>query len=300
MRILVAVGGNALLQRGEPMESDRQIKSAFAAGESMARIAADNELVLVHGNGPQVGLLALQNAAYKEISPYPLDILGAQTQGMIGYMFCQSINAAMPEKKVVTLLSRVQVDQDDPAFADPTKFIGPIYSKEEADALAEEKGGIFKQDGEAWRRVVPSPVPRRFLEKDAIEKLISEGMFVIASGGGGIPVIASESEGYLGVEAVVDKDLSAQLLAQQIGADFLLILTDTDAVYENWGTPEQSKIGNITADEIRKHDFPAGSMGPKIDAACSFVEQTGKRAAIGSLTQAEDIVKGTAGTQIMP
>ncbi len=289
-----------MLQRGEPMESDRQIKSAFAAGESMARIAADNELVLVHGNGPQVGLLALQNAAYKEISPYPLDILGAQTQGMIGYMFCQSINAAMPEKKVVTLLSRVQVDQDDPAFADPTKFIGPIYSKEEADALAEEKGGIFKQDGEAWRRVVPSPVPRRFLEKDAIEKLISEGMFVIASGGGGIPVIASESEGYLGVEAVVDKDLSAQLLAQQIGADFLLILTDTDAVYENWGTPEQSKIGNITADEIRKHDFPAGSMGPKIDAACSFVEQTGKRAAIGSLTQAEDIVKGTAGTQIMP
>lgn len=289
-----------MLQRGEPMESDRQIKSAFAAGESMARIAADNELVLVHGNGPQVGLLALQNAAYKEISPYPLDILGAQTQGMIGYMFCQSINAAMPEKKVVTLLSRVQVDQDDPAFADPTKFIGPIYSKEKADALAEEKGGIFKQDGEAWRRVVPSPVPRRFLEKDAIEKLISEGMFVIASGGGGIPVVASESEGYIGVEAVVDKDLSAQLLAQQIGADFLLILTDTDAVYENWGTPEQRKIGNITAGEIRKHDFPAGSMGPKIDAACNFVEQTGKRAAIGSLTQAEDIVKGTAGTQIMP
>ena len=206
----------------------------------------------------------------------------------------------MPEKKVITLLSRVEVDIDDPAFDSPTKFIGPVYSKEEADALKEEKGWAFKEDGKAWRRVVPSPKPKRFLEKEAIIELIESGMLVITSGGGGVPVVRADGSGYTGIEAVIDKDLSGQLLAQQVDADFLLILTDTDAVYDKWGTPEQSKIGEISVTDMRKYDFPDGSMGPKVDAACRFVEQTGKRAAIGSLTQAEEIIKGASGTHIVP
>jgi carbamate kinase len=302
VRVVVALGGNALLKRGEPMTAERQRNNVRVAAPALAAIAEDHELVLSHGNGPQVGLLALQAASYTDVEPYPLDVLGAQTEGMIGYVLEQELGNEMPaEAPLATILTMVEVDPADPAFQDPTKFVGPIYTQEQADRLAADKSWTFKQDGDSWRRVVPSPLPRRIIEIRPIRWLLDKGSVVICAGGGGIPTmfLPAAERSLTGVEAVIDKDLASELLAREVGADLLVMATDVDAVYADWGTPEQRRLERVTPAEVRAHEFPAGSMGPKVDAAARFVEATGKRAAIGSLAEIEQIVDGKSGTQIV-
>ncbi|GAB7006639.1 carbamate kinase [Nocardioides sp. AN3] len=302
MRVVVALGGNALLRRGEPMTAEAQRANVRAAAPGLAAVAEEHELVLSHGNGPQVGLLALQAAAYTEVAPYPLDMLGAQSEGMIGYVLEQELGNVLPtEAALATILTMVEVDADDPAFADPTKFVGPIYTQEESERLAKEKEWTCKPDGEAWRRVVPSPEPRRIFEIRPIRWLLDHGVVLICAGGGGIPTMF-EGDGerrLTGVEAVIDKDLASGLLAQQVQADVLVMATDVDGVYVDWGTPARRRLDRVTPAELRATPFPAGSMGPKVEAACRFVEATGGRAAIGALTQIQSIVDGTAGTQVV-
>ena len=302
MRVVIALGGNALLQRGQPMTADVQRHNTRIAAKALAPVAQENELVLSHGNGPQVGLLALQSDAYKEVEAYPLDVLGAQTQGMIGYMIEQELGNLMPfEVPFATLLTMVEVDPNDPAFEDPTKFVGPVYEKEVAEKLAAEKGWMIKPDGDKWRRVVPSPLPKRIFEERPIKLLLENGAVVICAGGGGIPTMYDpEKEGTLvGVEAVIDKDRATGLLARDIEADLYIMATDVDGVYLDWGTPDQRRIEKMTAEEMESYNFAAGSMGPKVEAAVDFVNRTGKRAAIGALADIEQIVAGTAGTQIV-
>jgi carbamate kinase len=303
MRVVVALGGNALLKRGEPMTADVQRANVRSAAPALAAVARQHALVLSHGNGPQVGLLALQAAAYEEVEPYPLDVLGAQTQGMIGYVIEQELGNILPfEVPFATLLTMIEVDPADPAFRDPTKFVGPVYAKEEADQLAADKGWVFKQDGDKWRRVVPSPQPKRIFEIRPIRWLLEQNTVVICAGGGGVPTMYDpDAERFLvGVEAVIDKDLASELLAREVEADLYVMVTDVDGVYVNWGTPDQRKLDRVTPSELRGHDFAAGSMGPKVEAAVRFVENTGKRAAIGGLEQIEEIVDGSAGTQVVP
>ncbi len=259
--------------------------------------------MLAHGNGPQVGLLALQASAYKDVEAYPLDVLGAQTEGMIGYMIEQELGNLLPfVVPFATILTMVEVDPADPAFQNPTKFVGPVYEKEEADRLKAEKGWVFKQDGAKWRRVVPSPLPKRIFEIRPIKWLLENGTIVICAGGGGIPTMYDpQKERWLtGIEAVIDKDLASELLAREVGADLFVIATDVDGVYLDWGKPEQRRLGRVTPKELRAYPFPAGSMGPKVEAAIQFVERTGKRAAIGSLQDIEKIVAGEAGTNVYP
>jgi len=302
MRIVVALGGNALLKRGEPMTHDVQRANIRVAANALAPVAREHELVLAHGNGPQVGLLALQASAYKEVEAYPLDVLGAQTEGMIGYMIEQELGNLLPfETPFATILTMVEVDPSDPAFRNPTKFVGPVYEKAEAERLKAEKGWVLKQDGAMWRRVVPSPLPKRIFEIRPIKWMLEKGTIVICAGGGGIPTSYDPArERWLtGIEAVIDKDLASELLAREVNADLFVIATDVDGVYVDWGKPEQRKLGTVTPDELRSHPFPTGSMGPKVDAAIQFVERTGKRAAIGSLAQIEQIVAGTAGTNVV-
>ena len=303
MRVVVALGGNALLQRGELMTTDVQRKNVRKAAPALALIAADHELVLSHGNGPQVGLLALQAAAYADAEPSTLDVLGAQTQGMIAYVLEQELrNYFPPTERFATVLTMVEVDKDDPAFANPTKFVGPIYPEEQAQKLAEEKGWPFRKDGASWRRVVPSPLPQHIFELEAIRALLDLDIVVICTGGGGIPTLVTETNGkpfLSGVEAVIDKDLATALLAQEVGADLYVMATDVDGVYTDWGTPDQRRLGRVTPEELRGIQFPAGSMGPKVEAAARFVEATGGRAAIGGLGDIEQIVNGTAGTQVV-
>jgi carbamate kinase len=302
MRVVVALGGNALLKRGEPMTAENQRSNVRAAAPALAAVAKEHQLVLSHGNGPQVGLLALQAAAYKDVDPYPLDVLGAQTEGMIGYVLEQELGNAMPpDAPLATILTMVQVDPTDPAFTDPTKFVGPIYSKADADTLVADKGWAFKQDGESWRRVVASPQPQHIFEIRPIRWLLEHGVVLICAGGGGVPTMflpAAETT-LIGVEAVIDKDLSSELLAREVEADLFVMATDVEAVYADWGTPQQRAVGRVSTAELRAGDFPAGSMGPKVEAACRFVETTGKRAAIGSLNQIHQIVSGEAGTQVV-
>ena len=298
MRIVIALGGNAMLQRGQPLEAAIQRENIRKAAEVIARVAKDHEVILTHGNGPQVGLLALQNAAYDKVSPYPLDVLGAETAGMIGYMMEQELYNQMPGAQVATLVTQTLVDNKDPAFQDPTKFVGPVYSQEEAEALAEEKGWSIKADGEYFRRVVPSPLPKSIVEVEMVKKLSEMGALVICSGGGGVPVRQLEDGKLEGVEAVVDKDLTAALLAEQMGADALVIMTDVPAVCVNFGQPDQKEIHKASTQGIGELDFPAGSMGPKIDSCANFVEKGGRFAAIGSLYDVEKIVSGEAGTWI--
>jgi carbamate kinase len=303
MRVLVALGGNALLKRGEPMTIDAQRTNVRTAAQSLAPVAAHHQLVLSHGNGPQVGLLALQQAAYTEVEAYPLDVLGAETEGMIGYIVEQELgNVLPPEVPIATILTMVEVDGDDPAFANPTKFVGPVYDQATADALAAEKGWVVKADGEWFRRVVPSPEPKRIFEIRPVRWLLNEGAVVICAGGGGIPTmwVKGEDRKLTGVEAVIDKDFASELLACEVEADLYVMATDVDGVYTGWGTPEQKKLDNVTPAELRAMDFAKGSMGPKVEAACRFVEHTGKRAAIGSLEDIEKIVDGTAGTNVVP
>jgi carbamate kinase len=302
MRVVVALGGNALLKRGEPMTAENQRSNVRAAAPALAAVANEHELVLSHGNGPQVGLLALQAAAFTEVDPYPLDILGAQTEGMIGYVLEQELGNAMPpEAPLATILTMVQVDPSDPAFGDPSKFVGPIYTNDEADALGAQKGWVFKPDGDSWRRVVPSPEPTHIFEIRPIRWLLDHGVVLICAGGGGVPTmfLPSAETTLIGVEAVIDKDLASELLAREVHADLFVMATDVEAVYADWGTPQQRAVGRVTPEELRGGEFPKGSMGPKVDAACRFVEATGKRAAIGALTQIQQIVDGEAGTQVV-
>jgi carbamate kinase len=304
MRVVAALGGNALLRRGEPLTDENQRANARVACKALAPLALEHELVISHGNGPQVGLLALQGSAYTEVEPYPLDLLGAQTEGMIGYLIQQELGNELPfEKRLASLLTLIEVDPEDPAFQDPTKPIGPIYEKAEADRLAQAKGWEFRPDGDSFRRVVPSPLPQRIFGIEPVEWLLEHGAVVICAGGGGIPVMytdapAAAGRQLVGVEAVIDKDLASALLARDLHADALLIVTDVDAVYADWGTPEQRAIRRATPEALSDTEFAAGSMGPKVRAACSFVEETGGLAAIGSISDTAALLRGDAGTTV--
>ena len=302
MRIVIALGGNALLRRSDPMTIEVQRRNVAIAAEAIAPLAAEHSIVVVHGNGPQVGLLSLQAESYQGAEPYPLDVLDAGTQGMIGYLIQQELRSLLPpEIQVAALLTMIVVDPGDPAFASPTKFVGPVYPKEAADAIAAEKGWAFRPDGAAWRRVVPSPEPRRILEIEPITWLLERGAVVICAGGGGIPtMIPSSGPGALvGVEAVIDKDFAGELLAEDVGADLFLMATDVDGVYLGWGTPEQRRLDRVTPADLAGRQFAAGSMGPKVEAAARFASKTGGRAAIGSLADIAEIVAGNAGTSVI-
>ena len=302
MRVVAALGGNALLRRGEPLSAENQRNNARAACKALAPVALEHELVISHGNGPQVGLLALQGSAYTEVEPYPLDLLGAQTEGMIGYLIQQELGNELPfEKRLASLLTLIEVDPDDPAFQDPTKPIGPVYTKADSEKLAAEKGWVFKPDGDSFRRVVPSPLPQRIFGIEPVEWLLDHGAVVICAGGGGIPVMYTDAEAtpgrqLVGVEAVIDKDLASALLARDLHADALVIVTDVDAVYADWGTPEQKAIRRATPEALGAAEFAAGSMGPKVRAACQFVEESGGLAAIGSINDTPALLRGEAGT----
>jgi carbamate kinase len=302
MRVVIALGGNALINRGQRMTAAVQRENVRMAAAGLARIAADHELVISHGNGPQVGLLALQTAADKEIDPYPFDILGAETQGMIGYLIEQELGNRLPaETPLATILTMIEVDPADPAFGDPTKFVGAIYTEAEAKSLAKENAWVVKPDGDHWRRVVPSPRPRRIFEIRPMRWLLDHGAVVICAGGGGIPTMFQPGPDrvLVGVEAVIDKDLASSLLSRELDADLFIMATDVDGVYQDWGTPEQQRLDRVTPAELRAMKFPAGSMGPKVDAATEFVTATGRRAAIGSLGDIDGLVAGTAGTNVV-
>jgi carbamate kinase len=306
MRVVVALGGNALLRRGEPLTAENQRANARVACKALAPVALEHELVISHGNGPQVGLLALQGSAYTEVDPYPLDLLGAQTEGMIGYLIQQELGNELPqEKRLASLLTLIEVDPNDPAFGDPTKPIGPVYEQDESERLAQEKGWVFKPDGDSFRRVVPSPLPQRIFGIEPVQWLLEHDSVVICAGGGGIPVMYTDEpvpagRQLVGVEAVIDKDLASALLAKDLRADGLAIVTDVDAVYFGWGTAEQRAIRRATPEALSKTEFAAGSMGPKVRAACSFVEETGGLAAIGSIEDTPALLRGEAGTIVTP
>ena len=299
MRLVVAVGGNALLERGEVPVAEIQEGHVAVAVVALARLASDNELVVTHGNGPQVGLLANESAADPDLpGPYPMDVLGAESQGMIGYFFLQALENALPGRNVVSLICQTEVDVADPAFTDPTKFVGPVYTRAVAEELAARRGWQIREDGTAWRRVVPSPEPRAIVELGMIRVAVGAGAVVICAGGGGIPVVREDDGRLRGAEAVVDKDLAAALLARELGADALILLTDVDGVEAGFGTPEATLIRHTTAAELRAGTFPAGSMGPKVDAACRFVEATGRPAMIGRIEDTVELLKGSRGTII--
>jgi carbamate kinase len=301
VRIVIALGGNALLQRGEALTAANQRENVKLAARHIAPLVEGNELVISHGNGPQVGLLALQANAYSEVEPYPLDVLGAQTEGMIGYMIEQELGNLLPfEQPFATILTMVEVDRTDPAFDDPTKPIGPVYPEAEARRLAERHGWSIAPDGDGWRRVVPSPLPKRVFEIRPIRWLIERGVVVICTGGGGIPTMYAADGTLIGAEVVIDKDRASALLARELGAEMLVMATDVDGVYMDWGTPTERRIDRVEADRLRSRDFPTGSMGPKVEAACAFVLETGGRAAIGALSDLGKMVAGDAGTIIVP
>lgn len=311
MRVVVALGGNALQKRGEPMTVENQRTNVRLACEALAKVAIEHELVISHGNGPQVGLLSLQASAYDEASAYPFDVLGAQTEGMIGYLIEQELGNLVPfEREIATILTMTEVDPDDPAMQDPTKFVGPVYTEEDAHRIAAERGWTVKPDGDHWRRVVPSPLPKRIFEIKPITQLLEMGTIVICAGGGGIPTMYLPGErptgpGHhnprqlAGVEAVIDKDRSSAVLAKDLDADLLVIATDAEAVFLDWGTPDARAIATVSPDAIAAFDFPAGSMGPKVEAACDFARsRPGKVAVIGSLADLAEILSGTKGTRV--
>ena len=299
MKLVVALGGNALLRRGEPAEAETQRQNVRVAASALAALAAEHELVLTHGNGPQVGLLALEADAYKAVMPYPLDVLGAESQGMIGYLLAQALQNELPDREVAVLLTQVLVDRADPAFDHPSKPIGPVYREKEARRLAAEHDWTVAPDGRWFRRVVPSPEPREILELASVERLAAAGAVVVCAGGGGIPIVA-EAGGFRGVEAVIDKDLTAALLAESLDADRLVMLTDVPFVERDWGMEAAAPIASAHPHELRRLSFAAGSMGPKIEAACDFVRSGGQRAIIARLDQGLQAVQGAAGTTILP
>lgn len=298
MKVVIALGGNALLRRGEPLDAEVQRQNIMRAAGAVAAIARTHSVVVTHGNGPQVGMLAMQSEAWAGAKPYPLDVLGAETEGMIGYLVEQELRNLLPGKHVVTVLTQVEVNRNDPAFRHPAKPIGPAMEQKEAERLADERGWTVAQDGLKWRRTVPSPEPLRILELPAIKLLSDAGVLVVCAGGGGIPVTASPKSGLRGVEAVIDKDLSAALLAHQLKADALLLLTDVESVYENWGMKGALPIGETTPAELRRLNFAAGTMKPKVEAVCRFIESGGSFAAIGRLEDAGQILLGQRGTLV--
>ena len=300
MRIVIALGGNALLRRGDEMTAANQRENIRIAAKALAPIIEEHEVVISHGNGPQVGLLSLQSAAYKEVEEYPLDILGAQTQGMIGYMIEQELGNILPiGKPIASILTMVEIDPEDPAFSNPTKPIGPVYTEEEAKNLAKINGWNIKNDGEYWRRVVPSPEPHRIFELRPIHWLLEKGTVVICAGGGGIPTSYTKKGKLEGVEVVIDKDRASSLLAFELDADLLIMATDTDGVYLDLGGDSEKIISRTTPEEIGEYTFDKGSMGPKVEAACTFVERSGERAVIGSINDIQKMVEGLAGTQFL-
>jgi carbamate kinase len=302
MRVVVALGGNALLKRGEPLSAENQRANVQIAADALARVAGKHELVVSHGNGPQVGLLALQGEAYKEVEGYPLDILGAETQGMIGYLLEQELGNRLPfEVPLATVLTMVEVDPADPAFEDPTKFVGPVYDEPTAKSLAADKGWSVKPDGQYWRRVVPSPRPIRIFELRPTRWLLEHGAIVICAGGGGVPTMYAPGKDreLIGVEAVIDKDLATSLLARELKADVFVMATDVEGVMADFGKPTQRLLPRLTPAQVEAMNLPAGSMGPKVTAATEFAAATGKRAAIGSLDQIEGLVEGTADTSVV-
>jgi len=300
MLVVIALGGNALLRRGEPMDAAVQRANVKVAAEAVAEVARHHRVVLTHGNGPQVGLLALQNEAYQDVDAYPLDILDAESEGMVGYLLEQELGRHLPRERLATLLTQVIVDADDPAFERPTKFIGPVYEKEIADRLAADRGWVVAADGPHWRRVVASPQPRAIVELPTIRLLVEAGVLVVCVGGGGIPVVVDRDGHLRGVEAVIDKDRAASLLACGLGADALLLLTDVAAVQRDFGTPHATAIGLASTDELLALDLPDGSMRPKVEAAASFAATTGGHAAIGGLADAAEVLAGRSGTTVVP
>jgi carbamate kinase len=301
MRIVVALGGNALLRRGQALTAENQRENIRGAAATLAPLAREHQLVITHGNGPQVGLLALQSAAYAGATggaTYPFDVLGAESQGMIGYLIEQEFDTILAgQPPTVTLLTQVEVDPHDIAFADPTKFVGPVYEQEEAERFARERGWVVKQDGSKWRRVVASPRPQRIFDVKIVDLLLNQGVTVICAGGGGIPVMYQDGA-LVGVEAVIDKDRASALLAKDLHADLYVMLTDVEAVYVDYGQPTQRALGAVPVAEVEQYTFPAGSMGPKVEAACDFARATGKVAVIGSLKEAADLIGGDKGTRV--
>jgi carbamate kinase len=300
MRVVIALGGNALLKRGQQLSAENQRANVKTAAKAIAGIMeAGHEVVISHGNGPQVGLLALQNAAYKEGSSYPLDVLSAESIGMIGYLIEQELDNLLPDGKLTgTLLTQIEVDPKDPAFDKPSKPIGPVYDEAEALAIGKSRGWVMGRDGNKFRRLVASPLPKRIFQIEVIRLLVNYGVTVICAGGGGIPVIRLEDGSFTGIEAVIDKDRASALLAKEIGAQALLMLTDVDGVYQDWGTSKQSLIARAAPAEILKQEFASGSMGPKVEAAAGFVDGGGNLAGIGRLEDAAAILKGNAGTLV--
>jgi carbamate kinase len=299
MRVVVALGGNALLQRGQELNAENQRGNIRIAAHELAAVHQHHQLVIAHGNGPQVGLLALMDAAYTAVDPYPLDVLGAETVGMIGYMIEQELGNLIPfEDHIVTVLTQILVDPSDPAFQNPTKPVGPIYERQEAERLQREKGWVMAPDGEYFRKVVPSPRPQQIIEMDAIRMLVDSGIVVICAGGGGIPVAYDDDRKLYGVEAVIDKDLASGLLARGLDADMFVMLTDVANVYVHYGTSRQKAIRAAHPDALEKLEFATGSMGPKVLGACRFVRETGKTSAIGQLSDLTRILSGNAGTLI--
>jgi carbamate kinase len=300
VRLVIALGGNALLKRGQQLSAENQRANVKTAAKAIAAVMeAGHEVVISHGNGPQVGLLALQNAAYKEGSSYPLDVLSAESIGMIGYLIEQELDNLLPDRKLTgTLLTQIEVDSKDPAFDKPSKPIGPVYDEAEALAIGKAKGWVMGRDGAKFRRLVASPLPRRIFQIEVIRLLVDHGVTVICAGGGGIPVIRLEDGSFTGIEAVIDKDRASALLAAEIGAQALLMLTDVDGVYLGWETSAQTLINRATPAEIRKHEFVSGSMGPKVEAAAAFVDGGGQLAGIGRLEDARAILEGKAGTLV--
>jgi carbamate kinase len=300
MRIVVALGGNALLRRGEPMTAASQRANVGRAVAALLPLfETGHRLVITHGNGPQVGLLALQAAAGPRDGAHPLDVLDAESEGMVGYMIEQELDNALPGGRLLaTLLTQVLVERRDPAFRNPTKPIGPVYDEAQARKLADARGWSIARDGGGWRRVVASPQPMQILEARVIELLVSQGVTVICAGGGGIPVVERSDGTLAGVEAVIDKDLASALLARQLRADQLLLLTDVEAVYLDWGTDAARPIRRAGATALKPDDFAPGSMRPKIEAAIGFAAATGRACSIGRLEDAADIVAGAAGTRI--
>ena len=300
MRVVVALGGNALLKRGEPMTAEVQRGNVRRAAVALAELARDYEIIVAHGNGPQVGLLALQAAAFQEVDPYPLDILGAESVGMIGYLVEQELANALPRgTRCATLLTQIEVDRNDPAFGDPRKPIGPVYSDETAEHVRQEHAWPLVQESPGkWRRVVPSPAPQTITQIEAVRILVERGVIVVCAGGGGIPVIRNAKGDLEGIEAVIDKDLAGGLLAQELGADAFLMLTDVEAVYQDWGTPEQRPIRKISPGKLAGMSFAAGSMGPKVEAAGAFASAPGRIAGIGRLEDARAILEGRSGTLV--
>jgi carbamate kinase len=301
VRVVVALGGNALLKRGQKPDAEIQKANVEIAVTALAPLAREHELVITHGNGPQVGVLALQSASDPNLTtPYPFDVIGAQTQGMIGYWLLQALQNAISGRQIACILNQTLVSAADPAFADPTKFIGATYDEATAKQLAGERSWTVKQDGAGWRRVIGSPEPRRVVETRLIRSLLDAGTIVVCAGGGGVPVVRNSAGRLEGVEAVIDKDFTTALLAEALDADALIILTDVSNVFTDFGTPTQKAIGRSTPQSMREHEFPRGSMGPKVEAACRFVEHTGAMAGIGRLEDAHAILLGTVGTVLTP